>query len=159
MTRHERMKLWTAGFIAAHSGDGIDESKPEPWQRGYEAGYTNRREKNRLLDEYLVSIGAAPQAVIRPAGAGNSVVYQDRVAKLPYGGGINGMNISRRDAEVIAFDADQEIEKLKLRCRTAAQLLIEEIRASGPENVEEAAKRAVAKIRELKKEIDRLCAD
>jgi hypothetical protein len=43
-----------------------------------------------------------------------------------------------------------ERNKLKQQCREAAQILIEEIGAPGPENVVETAKRAAAEIRHLR---------
>lgn len=44
---------------------------------------------------------------------------------------------------------DKRIAELEARCRKAAQILIECVGASGPDNVEEAAERAVKRIAEL----------
>ena len=52
--------------------------------------------------------------------------------------------------------AEAERDERKAQCRRGAQILIEEIGATGPENVDETAKRAVAKIRELRDEVNGL---
>ncbi len=63
--RYDIMHDFVDGLFAGLGLSGIDDSKSEHWQAGYNAGYGLRKEKNRLLDEYLVSIGELPQAVVR----------------------------------------------------------------------------------------------
>ena len=63
--RYEIMRDFSDGLIAALRPAVIDETRSKHWQAGYNAGYGLRKEKNRLLDQYLVSIGEKPQAVIR----------------------------------------------------------------------------------------------
>jgi len=48
-----------------------------------------------------------------------------------------------------------EVERLRARCRTAAQTIIECIGADGPENFEMAAVRVVAVVERLKEKLDR----
>lgn len=65
MKRYDVMKQFTQGLIA---GIGMTEAanapgKSEHWHAGYLAGYEMRKEKNRRLDEYLISTGREPQAV------------------------------------------------------------------------------------------------
>lgn len=65
MTRYQIMREWSEGFAVGIVPSGIEAIRSEHWQAGYSAGYATRKEKNRLMDEYLVSIGQEPQAVIR----------------------------------------------------------------------------------------------
>lgn len=64
MTRYEVMKQFTAGVAATIACEYRDESKSEHWLAGWDAGYPLRKERNRLLNEYLISTGRKPQAVI-----------------------------------------------------------------------------------------------
>lgn len=63
--RYEIMRDFVDGFVAALRPSAIDNTKSEHWHAGYAAGYQLKAEKHRLLDEYLVSIGEPPQAIIR----------------------------------------------------------------------------------------------
>ncbi len=72
MSRYEIMRAWSEGFAAGIVPSGIEAIKSEHWQAGYSAGYATRKEKNRLLDEYLVSVGQEPQVVIRTMEADQS---------------------------------------------------------------------------------------
>jgi hypothetical protein len=63
--RYEIAKEFSAGFAAALIPSGIDPAKPSHWHAGYSAGYGLRTEKNRLLNEYLVSIGEKPLGIVR----------------------------------------------------------------------------------------------
>ena len=63
MTRFEVMKQWSLGFAYGVSGAG-ERRINEHWERGFEAGYSMRPEKNRMLDEYLIKTGREPQAII-----------------------------------------------------------------------------------------------
>ena len=65
MNKYDIAKEFTAGLVAALTPAGIDESKSPYWQAGYEAGYEMRAEKNRRLNEYLVSLGSEPMAVVK----------------------------------------------------------------------------------------------
>lgn len=64
MTRYDVMQKWSDGFVAGIRPAAIHPHEDEHWQAGYLAGYKMRVEKNRLLDEYLISTGREPQAKI-----------------------------------------------------------------------------------------------
>jgi hypothetical protein len=55
--------------------------------------------------------------------------------------------------------SEREHRETLIRCRTAAQILIAEIGASGPEGIEETARRVVERIQELKGVAEDLCAN
>ena len=63
MTRFQVMKMWSMGFAYGVSGVG-DQHHNDIWERGFEAGYSMRPEKNRMLDEFLIKTGREPQAKI-----------------------------------------------------------------------------------------------
>lgn len=68
MTRFEVMKQWSLGFACGISGTAGDgRVHCEHWDRGFEAGYSMRPEKNRMLDEYLIKTGREPQVVVKLA--------------------------------------------------------------------------------------------
>lgn len=60
MSKYEIAKQYSAGYVAGLTPLGFDESKGPHWLAGYTAGYDARAEKNRQLNEYLVSIGEEP---------------------------------------------------------------------------------------------------
>jgi len=56
---------FTAGLVAALTPKPIDDAESEHWHAGYLAGYRLRSEKHKALNEYLVSIGHEPMAIVR----------------------------------------------------------------------------------------------
>lgn len=67
MKRYDVMKQFSEGFIAGigMTGNANDQTKSEHWHAGYLAGYRNRKVRNECLNEYLISTGREPQAVVR----------------------------------------------------------------------------------------------
>ena len=55
---------FSKGFCAALVPEPCDDAKSDHWQAGWIAGYSVKKEKNRLLNIYLVSIGQEPMAVV-----------------------------------------------------------------------------------------------
>ncbi len=57
---------FVAGMVAGmtlHHHRSLSES--DHWIAGWDAGYQMRADKNRRIDEYLISIGQEPQATIQ----------------------------------------------------------------------------------------------
>ena len=100
MTRLQVMKQWGEGFAAAFLPCGFDDSKPEHWQAGYLAGYKMRPEKNRALDEYLISTGRKPQAVIKLANNERTPNVREQEA--------TGMERIQRPSETIGHGSEGE---------------------------------------------------
>ena len=65
--KYDIARDFSEGVVAALAVNGIDPAKSEHWQAGYGAGYAMRAEKNRRLNEYLVSIGQEPMSIVRLA--------------------------------------------------------------------------------------------
>lgn len=107
MTRFELMQRWSDGFVAALTPLPIDESRGEIWLAGYTAGYKMRAEKNRLLDEYLVSTGRKPQARFRyePECTQHGISWADHWAGVK----------DRRNESPCTCDLDEKLAALKAR--------------------------------------------
>lgn len=57
-------KQFTDGYLAALTPAAIDEKQGGHWMAGFEAGYRKRLEKTLAMNEYLVSIGVDPMAMV-----------------------------------------------------------------------------------------------
>lgn len=64
-TKYDVAREFSAGFAAALLTQVRSLSESDHWLSGYDAGYSFRKDKNKRLNEYLVSIGHEPMAVVR----------------------------------------------------------------------------------------------
>lgn len=69
MRKYDIAKQFSEGFCAALRPEPRGENKPKHWLAGWDAGYGVKSEKNRLLNEYLVSIGSEPMRMVRLCNA------------------------------------------------------------------------------------------
>jgi hypothetical protein len=70
--RRQIMSEFVGGILASLGTESRDGRKSVHWLAGWDAGYEMRLERNRRLDEYLVSIGVDPQAVVHAARKGGA---------------------------------------------------------------------------------------
>ena len=64
-SRYEIAKDFNNGLLSALRQSFMDKTQSKHWASGYEAGCRMRAEKSKMLNEYLMSIGEEPMAVIR----------------------------------------------------------------------------------------------
>jgi len=65
--RYDVADAWTQGFCDGIRPSCILPSASEHYVAGYEAGYGLRKQKNDLLNEYMVKVGMVPFGVVRLA--------------------------------------------------------------------------------------------
>lgn len=65
MTKYEIAKQFSEGLASSLAVHPRLLSESDHWLAGWDAGYSMRPKKNELLNEYLLSIGQEPMAVMR----------------------------------------------------------------------------------------------
>jgi hypothetical protein len=60
-------RAFCLGFSAALAHESRTDSSDTHWLAGYDAGYEMRKERARLFNEYLLSIGEQPMGSVRTA--------------------------------------------------------------------------------------------
>jgi len=64
ISEYDIAKEFMEGFAYGLKPASIPEDKSEHWRAGYGAGYGLRGEKNKWLNDYLLSLGCNPMKVI-----------------------------------------------------------------------------------------------
>jgi hypothetical protein len=64
-SKYDVAKEFSRGFCAALLPCPRERSNTNHWLAGYDSGYSLRSEKNKQMNDYLVSIGREPMAVLK----------------------------------------------------------------------------------------------
>lgn len=67
MSCYKIARTWEDGFVAGVRPTARRADESDHWLAGWDAGFTLRTTKNKLLNAYLTSIGERPMGTIRPA--------------------------------------------------------------------------------------------
>ncbi len=64
--RYEIARQFTEGYADAIATAPRDTKQSKHWLAGWDQGYSARALRSQKMNEYLVSIGVEPMAVVRP---------------------------------------------------------------------------------------------